>query len=264
MSSSAPGKSAGVILDRNVFDHVTGSLRPSGTAVATAASDEDTFANVLLAPSCDGVRAVVTMRAADATASFASFDVGGKRVLQKRGGDIEASTRVVYIGEDRVWLTKNGALCQARVFDRPGASGASLGQDPQEKQKPSANSQQSPLEKEVAKKIVKTGPNEFQIDRGAVNMILEAQTELMKTPLVPEKEGDHVVGFRLVKIKPGSVLATLGLESNDRLVALNGIEVTSTERMLEAYARMRSGTIDRFTINIVRNGKPTNIDYVVR
>jgi general secretion pathway protein C len=165
--------------------------------------------------------------------------------------------QVVYVAEDRVWLSRGGVLCQARVFGKP-ASTAPDG-------KPVATSPaQTPLEKELASKIAKTGPNEFQIDRGAVDRILEAQLELMKTPLAPDKVGDRVVGFRLLRVRPGSILATLGLQTGDRLVSLNGIEVTSTERMLEAYAKLQSRTIDRLTIHLVRDGKPTNIDYVIR
>lgn len=246
-------KSASAILDRNPFDHVTGPLRPAASGgIATADVDRS---DPGAAPPCEGVRAVVAVHSADADASFAALDVGGKRMLQKRGGEV-ADLRIVYVAEDRVWLERNGVLCQARVF-------GGLPPAPPPPAAP-ASGTQSAFEKDIAGKIVKTGPNEFQIDRGAVDRILEAQTELMKTPLVPEKEGDRVVGFRLVRVKPGSVLATLGLESNDRLVSINGIEVTSTERMLEAYGRLRSGVVDRLTIHVVRNGKPTNLDYVVR
>jgi hypothetical protein len=34
--------------------------------------------------------------------------------------------------------------------------------------------------------------------------------------------------------------------------------------MLELYARLKTGGIDRLTIRLVRQGKPMNVDYVVR
>lgn len=250
-------RSADAILDRNAFDHLTGPLRQSDAEAATGELDVHDPAS---APPCDAVRAVASVRADDADESFAAFDVRGRRLLQKRGGELAADARVVYVAADRVWLEQRGVLCQARVF-----GGASPTPPPAPSASPmNGGAQPSALERELAGKIAKTGPNEFRIDRGAVDRILEAQAELMKTPLAPEKEGDRVVGFRLVRIRPGSVLAALGLETGDRLVSLNGIEVTSPERMLEAYAKLRSGTLDRLTIHVVRNGKPTNIDYVVR
>lgn len=253
---TAPARSADAILDRNAFDHLTGPLRRSEAGAAVGELDVHDPAS---APPCDGVRAIASVRADDADESFAAFDVRGRRLLQKRGGELTADARVVYVAADRVWLEERGVLCQARVFS--GAAPAPPAPSPSPM---NGGAQSSALERELAGKIAKTGPNEFQIDRGAVDRLFESHSELMKTPLAPEKEGDRVVGFRLVRIRPGSVLAALGLQTGDRLVSLNGIEVTSPERMLEAYAKLRSGTLDRLTIHVVRNGKPTNIDYVVR
>ena len=247
-----PSKSAAPILDRNPFDHGTGPLSPTATPPGVDTTDPAS------APPCEGVRAVASVRGEDPDASFAALDAAGERLLRKRGGDV-SDMRVVYVAADRVWLERNGVLCQARVFaDRP----APPATPPSETR--AAGLGQTALEKEIAARIARTGPNEVQIDRSAVDRILEAQAELMKAPLVPEKEGDRVVGFRLVRVRPGSVLATLGFETGDRLVSINGIDVASTERMFEAYARLRTGTLDRLTVHIVRGGKPTNIDYVVR
>ncbi|MBX3207943.1 MAG: hypothetical protein KF764_23050 [Labilithrix sp.] len=254
--SGPPGaRSASAILERNPFDHETGALLREQAAALPGGDASDPRS----APPCAGVRAVASVLGEEPDAAFAALDVGGKSHLGKRGGSI-ADMRVVYVAADRVWLERNGALCQARLFAAPGEAAPPPSPEPGAAPAPPA----SALARELAGKIAKTGPNEFQIDRGAMDRILEAQTELMKTPLAPEKEGDRVVGFRLVRVRPGSVLATLGLETNDRLVSINGIEVTSTERMVEAYAKLRSGTIERLTLHVVRAGKPTNIDYVVR
>ncbi len=252
--ASSSTRSARTILAHNPFDHT--ALPEEPTPVLEDVDPLD-------APPCDGVRAMVSVRAEDSAASFAALRVtsvengareaDGQRLLRRPGGNIDADRRVVYVGADRVWIERGGKLCVARVFA-----------DPPPPAPPVAPPQQSATEKEITSHIVRTGPNEFQIDRGSVDRILEAPAELMKTPMVTEKEGDRVVGFRLVRVRPGSVLSAMGIESGDRLVSLNGIEVASTERMMEAYARLRTGTIDRVTINVVRSGKPLNIDYAVR
>lgn len=248
---STTPKSAAAILERNIFDHLVGPLRDHDSEVTIALEATDPSS----APPCEGVRAVATVRGEDSSASLAALDVDGKHLLRRLGGDVPSDMRVAYVAEDRVWLSRNGALCQARVFSPPAAVARP------EKATPVG---QTRLESELAKKIVKTGPNDFQIDRGAVQQILEAHAELMKTPLVPEKEGNQIVGFRLVKVRDGSVLASLGLESGDRLVSINGIELANTERMIEAYARLRTGTVERLSLHVVRRGKPTNLDYVIR
>jgi general secretion pathway protein C len=244
-------KSAATILQHNPFDHRTTRL----TELPPDADASDPGS----APPCEGVRAVASVRGEDDDASFAALDAGGRHVLRKRGGDV-TDLRVVYVAADRVWLERNGVLCLARVFSSaPPATPTAP--TPELK---TAGFGQSALEREIASRIARTGPNEVQIDRAAVDRILEAQAELMKTPLLPEREGGEVVGFRLARVRPGSVLSALGFESGDRLAAINGIDVTSTERMFEAYARLRAGAIDRLTIHLVRAGKPMNLDLVVR
>jgi general secretion pathway protein C len=240
--------SAEPILRRNPFDHVAGSLLPSPGAV----EDEDLPAGD--APPCEGVRAAVTVRGEREAESFASLELGARRFLRGKGGEIE-DVRVVSVAADRVWLLRGGRLCQARVFGPaaiPVAATTPAG--------PSA----SPLERDLTGKIVKSGPTEYQVDRAAMDRLLEAQAELMKTPLVPEKDGDHVAGYRLVRVKLGSAIAMLGLESGDRIDAINGLELSNIERVMEAYARLKTGSLDRLTLKIVRGGKPTNLDYVIR
>jgi general secretion pathway protein C len=246
-------RSADAILDRNPFDHATGPLRAPGPAATDSLAVDDP----VRAPPCAGVRALVTVRAHDPNASFAALDVDGKRLLRRRGDSIDAM-QLVFVGDDRVWLSSAGALCQAAVFAGAPAGAAS---NARTAATPAPRGQ---LESTLEGKIQKSGPHEWQVDRGALDRLLDAQTELMKVPLVPEKEGDRVVGLRLQTVRPNSAVAMLGLEQGDRLVSINGTDVTSPEKMLEAYARLRSGVLDRITLHIVRRGGPLNLDYVVR
>lgn len=266
-SALGSARSADPLLDRNPFDHLT-NLHPLRVLDA-GGDDVVTDDDPMSASPCEGVRVTVTFQGEDQGASLAAFVVGeepgasNRSVLRQRGGDV-GGMRVVYVGRDRVWLSRGDGMCQTQVFDdrasarpaapSPGRPGALA----------SPTAAESPLEKELASKIVKAGPNEYEIDRGAVDRILEAQAELMKTPLVPEKDGDRVVGYRMTRIRPGSVLSAIGLVSNDRLVAINGALVTSTERMLEVYAKLKTGNVERVTISVVRDGKPTNVDLHVK
>jgi general secretion pathway protein C len=44
---------------------------------------------------------------------------------------------------------------------------------------------------------------------------------------------------------------------------LNGFDMSNPEKMLEAYARLRTGA-DRLQIHLTRAGKPINVDYTIR
>jgi general secretion pathway protein C len=199
------------------------------------------------------VRAIVVVRGEDQEASMAALDVGGKRVVRRSGGDV-AGMHLAWVGRDRVWMETGSGICQAKVF---GAATPPVIQ-------PAVADAGGAGALERSLKIVKLSPTEIQIDRGSVDRLLEAQTELMKARLVQEKEGDRVVGMRIFGIKPGSALDMLAIQNGDRLESINGAEMTSPEKMLELYARLKTGTVDRFTIHVVRQGKPTNIDYTIR
>jgi general secretion pathway protein C len=251
--ANANAKSADAILDRNPFDHVTGPLRVREQGPGDP-PDLDTDPRT--APLCQGVKPLVVVGDEDQKVAFASLEVGGARVLRRRGGDV-GGKRVAYVGRDRIWLEGPTGLCQALLFGAPPpvtAEGNRSTADP--------SAPRSALEIEVAKHIVKTGPNEYQIDRPTVDRILEAQAELMKARIIPEKEGDRIVGMKVLGIKPGSVLALIGIENGDRLETINGFEVSNPERMLEAYARLRFA--DRLTVHLTRGGKPINLDYTIR
>ena len=43
---------------------------------------------------------------------------------------------------------------------------------------------------------------------------------------------------------------------------INGLEIASPDRALEAYSRLR--TSDHLTISVTRNGAPVNIDFNIR
>lgn len=248
-------KSADPILDRNPFDHVAGSLRPR---FSTPDDPGPRDLDPATAPLCEGVRPLVLVGDEDQTLAFASLEYGGKRLLRRRGGEVGES-HVAYVGRDRLWLEGARGLCQALLFGGPVVPPAVAA-------KPTVGAEagaRSALEAEIGKKIAKTGPNEYAIDRSAVERILEAQAELMKQRLVPEKEGDRVVGVRVLGIKPGSVLSMLGIENGDRLETINGYEVSDPEKMLEAYARLRTGA-DKLQVHLTRAGKPQNLDYAIR
>ncbi len=191
--SSKERPSAGAILDRNPFDHVTGPLRFVDGPVP----------DPWKAPSCSGVRPLVLVAADDPHAAFAALDVKGKRVVRRTGGDVDGM-RVAYIGPDSVWLESGGAACQARLF------------------RPAESAQPPPAAGPFAGKIERISETEFRVDRGALDMFLDAQTELMKLRLAPEPGGVKVLG-----VKPGSAIAMLGVENGDRLESIAGVETTS-------------------------------------
>ncbi len=87
----------------------------------------------------------------------------------------------------------------------------------------------------------------------------EASAPLRSVRAVPESRFGEVVGVRLLRTPSGSSLQRLGFEAGDVLETVNGYEVASPDRALEAYAKLR--TADRYVAVVERRGIP-HIVYV--
>jgi general secretion pathway protein C len=256
-------RSATPILHRNVFDSVTGPLdRPPPEPETPDAALPD-MTDLYAAPDCDGITVLVIATSADPEWSFLAIQTrqDGKTVLLRRGGEVAGKT-VRYVGRDRVWLTTDGKpLCQSQMF-KPAAV-ASATPPPSPPGAPPSDGAGAPVPERIRNGIRKVAANEFDVDRGAVDEILENQADLMKIArIAPESENGKVVGIRLSNIRPDSVLGILGMENGDRLEKINGFDMTNPEKALEAYARLR--TANHLTVSLNRRGQATNLDFNIK
>jgi general secretion pathway protein C len=262
VSASPHATSADYILARNPFDSVTGPLNAppptadSATAMETPPLD---LSDPFHAPDCDGMHVLIIAASADPDWSFAALETTaekGKSFLRRRGGELGGKT-VKFIGWDRVWMTSGNQLCQSQMFKPPGGPSAA----PLPAPMPAGGA--TPVSDDIKKGIQRIGPNEFNVDRGVVDKILENQAELMRQArIVPEQENGKVVGIRLFGVRNDTLLGTLGMENGDRLEKINGFDMTSPEKALEAYARLR--TADHLTISLNRKGAEQNLDYNIK
>jgi len=254
--------SVDAIFSRNPFDHVTGSLHPPAPVEDTAAAGPIDTSDPFSAPNCDGVKVLVIAASSDPDWSFAALSGGGegKSVLLRRGGEL-GGKKVEFIGWNRVWFQNGGSLCQALLFK---SGEAPPPPKPAEAAPPPPTKGGAPaLDPALAKGIQRRSATEWDIDRGVVDKILENQSELMRQArIVPEQENGKVVGIRLFGVRPETLLGTLGMEQGDRLQTINGFDMASPEKALEAYARLR--TADRLTISLNRRGQNMNLDYYIK
>jgi general secretion pathway protein C len=264
-SASPHATSAESILSRNPFDSVTGPLNlpPPADSVDTPPLEAD-LSDPYNAPECDGVQVLIITASADPDWSFAALETlqeKGKSFLRRRGGDLGGKT-VKFIGWDRVWLTSGNQLCQARMF-KPALFDAGAPAAPIPPPQAVAAGGASPVSDDIRKGIQKVGGTEFNVDRGVVDKILENQAELMRQArIVPEQENGKVVGIRLFGVRQDTLLGALGMENGDRLEKINGFDMTSPEKALEAYARLR--TSDHLTVSVNRRGQGINLDYNIK
>jgi general secretion pathway protein C len=259
------------ILARNIFDSQTGPLDGSAQpAVTASASTEPSpveappLADLSEdAPPCDVGRVVLISASDDPNWSFAAIEDGGGKTQLRRNGQEIAGYTVRAMAWNRVWLEQAGKQCQLKLGDKskgaapkPAASGAP-------KEPPPATPGNGGLSPELAAKIHKVSDTEFNVERSVIDEILENQAELMKTArIVPDKQGDKVMGIRLFGIRSGTLLSTLGLKNGDRLESINGFDMSDPQKALEAYGRLR--TADALKVKVNRGGTPLNIDFKIQ
>ncbi|MFO7177598.1 MAG: type II secretion system protein GspC [Pseudomonadota bacterium] len=273
-------RSADPIIDRNPFDSVTGPLHPKPEETVAPPPELD-FSDPLSAPPCEGINALIVTESSDPSWSVAALQANGEpQPRMRRAGDEVQGKKVVFIGYNpreatpAVWLSGGGQLCQAQLFRSASAASATPSAaatpPPPQAEPPaplppptSGRRGPKPLPPEIASKIQKVSDTEFNVDRTVVDKILEDQAELMRSArIVPEQKDGKVVGVRLFGIRPDTLLGALGLQNGDRLESINGFNMASPEKALEAYARLR--TASNLNVKVNRRGSPVSIDYRIK
>lgn len=266
-------KSGQAIIERNPFDSVTGPLNAVEANVPAPTPVGPDLSDPLASPACDGIQVLIVTESTDPLWSVAALQGPGEpHPRMRRVGDEVAGKKVAFIGFNprentpSVWIEGGNALCQAMLFRTqppiPAAPAAAAAPTPApEPPKPTGGPPS--LDPAIAAKIHKVSDTEFNIDRSVVDQILENQAELMKSArIVPEQKDGKVVGVRLFGIRPDTLLGSLGLQNGDRLETLNGFNMASPEKALEAYARLR--TASALNVKVNRRGAPVSIDLHIK
>jgi len=127
------------------------------------------------------------------------------------------------------------------------------------KSRSSRSKRKDKLGEEFNKGVTKKGEHSWEIQRGSLDKILNNTAQLVKgARLVPASGG----GFKLFAVKPGSVYDILGLKNGDKIHSLNGNQMSSPDKALELYTKLR--TASHITLGMERGGKSVTNDYSIR
>ena len=115
----------------------------------------------------------------------------------------------------------------------------------------------------VLRGIRAAGPRKWEIRRSVVQQVMLNPTLLRGSARVSaEVRGGRQVGFRVHRMPPGGIYSRLGLHNGDVIIAVNGHPVTTPDRALEAYTKLR--TASRLVLTLTRGGRRLTHEYVVR
>lgn len=75
----------------------------------------------------------------------------------------------------------------------------------------------------------------------------------------PYRLDDKIVGYRLLRVQPSSVLFKLGARSGDIVKRVNGHPVDSTEKLYQMWNSIQGES--KITVDLERNGRLINYDF---
>ena len=119
------------------------------------------------------------------------------------------------------------------------------------------------LAKEVETGVSVRGPRQFTISKALYTDLLMHPMWAAKTiRIVPGVKDGKPSGLQLYGIRDESLWAKIGLKNHDRLVVLNAQRITSVDKALELFAKLKDETVISFEIE--RDGATTAIEVLVK
>jgi general secretion pathway protein C len=122
---------------------------------------------------------------------------------------------------------------------------------------------QDDLQASIDNGIKKLDDSNYEIDKSLVEKVLLNPMAVAKgARVVPSMKNGKPDGFKLYAIRPTSAFAKLGLSNGDTLQSINGFELTSADKALEVYTKLREAT--SLEVEVTRRGKPVTLKYSIR
>jgi general secretion pathway protein C len=103
----------------------------------------------------------------------------------------------------------------------------------------------------------------YEISRSLVDKVLANPMAVARgARVVPSVKSGKANGFKLYAIRPSSVYAKIGLRNGDTIHEINGFELTTPDKALEVYTKVREAS--NLSVQITRRSKPVTINYTIR
>jgi general secretion pathway protein C len=228
------------IVANNVF---CPSCRPSPPGAA-AAEDQ---ASPGLPQTQQPVALLATMESKDPLASMATIlDTERDRTGVFGVNDqIRPGVFVAGISRGAVVLRTSGTL-EALGFGRP--------EPPKPKPKPKSKPKPGSREIPGAREAITCNGNACTVDRKFVEALLANPRMLARQArLLPSVKDGETHGFRLSRVRRGTLPRLLGLKSGDTLLAVNGTNLDSMDQAISLYAKLRRAS--DLSLTVERKGK---------
>ncbi len=253
------------ILDRNIFCS-TCEKTAEAPLTGTPTEDEGQPADNQPVKTSLEIKLIATLVSEDDSAwSYAAIaGEDDKTLFYAIGSRLPEGATVTDIMDRRVHLLNNNRNEFLELEKGDTRSKKSKSTSSKDKKRPRRGSSAlSKLEDEVSKSVKKIGEGKYEMERAALNKVLSNTTLLARSArIVPAMKDGKPNGFKLYAIRPGSIYSMLGMFNGDTVNAINGHPITSPDKALEVYTKLR--TASHLSINFSRRGKPLAHEYTIR
>jgi general secretion pathway protein C len=184
--------------------------------------------------------------------------------MYRIGQEVEPGARIVRIEREAAWLLRGAARekldllpvgSRARIPTPPAAPGSPSGAFPQASPPVAAAGPDL--------RVTRIGENTYSMDEAGLNQLTTNFNQFMtQVRLIPYFEGNRNSGYRLAAIRPGTAFEKLGFAGGDVIQAINGIDLTSPERMFTIFQNLKDEK--RVSVNVLRQGQKTTLTYEIR
>ncbi len=175
------------------------------------------------------------------------------------GGHVH-SAKVIEILETRVYIDNDGKTEFMDLFEPPASPNAAT-TSVVAQVAPAPGTDALTIEMERGIKLIKE--NQYEIQRQTLESVLGNMNLLSRSArIVPEIRDGKAAGFRLYSVRPDGPFAKIGMQNGDVISAINGLEITSPEKALEVYSKLKSAS--HLSVGLERNGQRITKDYTIR
>lgn len=250
------------ILDRNIF--CSGCERAVEPATTAAGDPGQPASNEPVKTSLN-IKLIATLVSdQDKAWSFAAIEDASDETTRMYaiGTKLAGDAVVSDIMERRVLLL-NGARHEYLDLEDGDQVGRNIEQNMPQPAVSLSSPRVLPEWEEISKGIRKVGENKYEIDRAALNKVLANTTMLARSArIVPSVRNGKPNGFKLYAIRPGSLYSLLGMFNGDTINAINGHAMTTPDKALEVYTKLRNAS--HVAISFTRRGETVTHEYNIR
>ena len=236
---------------------IAAALSFTSLAQACAPPSREARVRVSFLADCD-LAAMVKWAKEQTCADYTFDDVLAKRrlahgvILVVAGRDVEPIFEILL---HTMNLASKGAGPRRTIV----ATGTESAQSRASRDREKADGERERIVSNLEAEITKVDESHYTITRKGVEAALGNLLSLNRSlRITPELKNGKPLGYRLSSIKHGSLLACVGFENGDLIQAINGNDITTPDKALATYAKLRTTSMVRAAV--LRGGKPIAIE----